>query len=107
MALYGSVIGHKRTPEGISDIVHYIIGVKQGCPLSPTLFGMFVDEVSNYIDREGDRGAQLAGTWIPLLLYDDDIVLRSESPEGMQRQLDALHNFAEDTGLSVNLGYGV
>lgn len=104
MALYGSVIGHVRTPEGISDTVHSTIGVKQGCPLSPTLFGMYIDEVSDYIDREGDRGAQLAGTWIPLLLYADDIVLIAESPEGMQKQLDAVHKFAEDSGLSVNLG---
>ena len=86
MALYSSVTGQVRTPEGISDIVHSTIGVKQGCPLSPTLFGMYIDEVSDYIDREGDRGAQLAGTWIPLLLYAaNDIVLISESPEGMQR----------------------
>ena len=104
MALYGLVTGHVRTLEGMSDIVHSTIGVKQGCPLSPTLFGMYVDEVSDYIDREGDRGAQLAGTWIPLLLYADDIVLISKSPEGMQRQLDALHNFTKDSGLSVNLG---
>ena len=65
---------------------------------------MYVDEVSDYIDRGGDRGAQLAGTWIPLLLYADDIVLISDSPEGMQRHLDALHSFAEDSGLSMNLG---
>ena len=56
--------------------------MKQGCPLSPTLFGMYVDEVSDYIETEGDRGAQLK-TWIPLLLYAHDIVLISESPEGM------------------------
>ena len=104
LTLYSSVMGHVRTPEGISDIVHSTIGVKQGCPLSPTLFGMYVDEVSDYIDRGGDRGAQLAGTWIPLLLYADDIVLISDSPEGMQRHLDALHSFAGDSGLSVNLG---
>lgn len=55
-----SVTGHVHTPEGISDIVHSTIGVKHGCPLSPTLFGMYIDEVSDYIDREGDRGAQLA-----------------------------------------------
>jgi len=65
---------------------------------------MYVDEVSNYIQREGDRGAQLAGMWIPLLLYADDIVLISDSPEGLQRHLNALHVFAHDSGLSVNLG---
>ena len=57
MALYGSVLGRVRTPEGDSDIIQSTIGVKQGCPLSPTLFGMYIDEVSNYVDREGDRAA--------------------------------------------------
>ena len=75
--------GQVRTQEGFSNVVHYTIGVKQGCPLSPTLFSMYVDEISDYIARDCDRGAQLAGTWIPLLLYADDIVLISNSPEGL------------------------
>ncbi|MCO5579596.1 hypothetical protein L7F22_033453 [Adiantum nelumboides] len=104
MTLYGSVLGRVRTPEGDSDIIQSTIGVKQGCPLSPTLFGMYIDEVSDYIDREGDRGVQLAETWIPVLLYADDIVLIAESPDGMQRQLDVLQKFAEESGLSVNMG---
>ena len=97
-------MGQVCTPDGISELIHSTIGVKQGCPLSPTLFGIYVDEVSDYIERGGDRGSQLAGTWISLLLYADDIVLISDSPEGMQRHLDALHTFASDSGLSVNLG---
>ena len=102
-ALYKTVTGQVHTPEGFSELIHSTVGVKQGCPLSPTLFGIYVDEVSNYIERTGDRGAQLAGTWIPLLLYADDIVLVSNSPEGMQRHLDTLHTFAQDSGLSVNM----
>ena len=79
MALDRSIVGHVRTPEGLSTIVHSTIGVKQGCPLSPTLFGMYVDEVLDYIERDGNRGTQLVGTWIPLLLYADDIVLIFDS----------------------------
>ena len=78
--------------------------MKQGCLLFPTLFGMYVDEVSDYIDREGHRDAQLAGTWIPLLIYANDIVLMSDSSEEMQRHLEALHRFTHDSGLSINLG---
>ena len=84
MALYKTVVGQVCTPEGVSELIHSTIGVKQGCPLSPTLFGMYVDEVLDYIERGGDKGSQLAGTWISLLLYADDIVLISDSREGMQ-----------------------
>ena len=47
---------------------------------------------------------ELSWLGIPLLLYADDIVLIADSPEGLQCHLDALHAFAHDSGLSVNLG---
>ena len=84
LALYDIVGVGVRTLEGLFEMVESTIGVKQGCPLSPTLSGMYIDEVSSYIYKEGDRGGQLARTWIPLLLYVDDIVMISDSPEGMQ-----------------------
>ncbi|MCO5563411.1 hypothetical protein L7F22_017053 [Adiantum nelumboides] len=103
LALYETVTGRVRTPGGILDIIQSTIGVKQGCPLSPTLFGLHIDEVSEYIDRDGDRGAPLLNTWIPLLLYADDLVLISDSPEGLQSQLDTLQRFAHDRDLCLNL----
>ena len=60
--------------------------------------------MSDYIDKQGDRDAQLTRTWTPLLLYADDIVLIFDSSMGKQQQLDTLHSFAEDGELSVNLG---
>jgi len=80
------------------------IGVKQGCPLSPTLFGLYIDEISEFVDRMGGPGAPLAGILIPLLLYADDIVLISDSAEGLQRHLDALQDFCLQRDLTVNLG---
>ena len=38
------------------------------------------------------------------MLYADDIVLISESPEGLQSHLRALDDFCAQRGLSVNLG---
>ena len=84
-ALYESVSRKVRSSKGLSEAVASTIGVKQGCPLSPTLFGLYIDEVSHYIERFGGSGARLEGS-IQILLYADDIVL-SDSPKGLQRHL--------------------
>ncbi|MCO5581172.1 hypothetical protein L7F22_035050 [Adiantum nelumboides] len=82
-ALYESVTERVRAPGGLSDAIESTIGVKQGCPLSPTLFGIYIDELSEYVDTYGNVGSSLAGVMIPLLLYADDVVLISDSPEGL------------------------
>lgn len=45
----------------------------------------------------------MAHLLIPILLYADDIVLLSGTPEGLQRHLDVLHHYCTTWGLSVNL----
>ena len=42
-SLYSHDSAAVRNQEGISDIFDCLMGVKQGCPLSATLFGLFVD----------------------------------------------------------------
>ena len=76
--------------KGLSKVVASTIGVKQGCPLSPTLFDLYTDDVSHYIERFRGSGAGLASIAIQILLYVDDIVLISDSAEGLQGHLNAL-----------------
>ena len=97
MALYKNVIRQVHTPKG--RLIRSTFGVKKGCPVSPTLFGLYIDEISYYINKGGDRGASSIGVWIMLLLYADDIVLITDSHEGLQKHLDALHTFALDKDL--------
>ena len=102
-ALYESISGKVRSSKGLLEAVASTIRVKQGCPLSPTLFGLYIDEVSHYIERFGGSGARLASIAIQILLYVDDVVLISDSPEGLQRHLNALKLFCTDKGLSINM----
>ena len=64
------------------------MGVKQGCPLSATLFGLFVDGLEQHLmDTLGHDAPSLSGVIIPLLLSAEDLTIMSTTPEGLQRQL--------------------
>ncbi|MCO5608871.1 hypothetical protein L7F22_063089 [Adiantum nelumboides] len=90
--------------HSLSDSIASTIGVKQGCPLSPTLFGLYINEISDYILRAGGAGSDLAGIPVHIMLYADDIILVSETQKGLQSHLRALDDFCPHRGLTVNLG---
>ena len=49
LALYERVIRRVQRIAGISMPIHSPIEVKQGCPLSLTLFGLYIAKIFNYI----------------------------------------------------------
>ena len=51
MRLYEFILGRLRTTQGLSEFIRSTIGVKQGCPLSPTLFGIYVDELEVFLHK--------------------------------------------------------
>ena len=61
-------------------------GVKQGNPLSPFLFSLFINDLTKYINGE-KCGVKAGIDEVGILLYADDIVLISESPEKLQQLL--------------------
>ena len=72
--------------------------------LSPALFELYVDGLEKHLLETTDIDApDLCGILSPLLLYADDLILMSTSPEGLQRQLDALACFSEQRQLTVSL----
>ena len=98
-ALYESVSGKVRSSKGLSEAMAGTIGVKQGYPLSPTLFGLYIDEVSHCIEKFRGSRECLVGIAIQLLLYADDTVLISDCLKGLQRHPNALKLFCSDKGL--------
>jgi hypothetical protein len=48
--LYEEVKVKIRMSTGISEIFRSDIGVKQGCPLSPTLFGLYIDKLEEWLN---------------------------------------------------------
>lgn len=69
------------------------IGVKQGCPLSPTLFGLYIDKLESWLSKTDGEGVHLAGYVVKLLLYVDDLILIFKTMHGLREQLKALEHF--------------
>ena len=92
----------------LTDFIKVLVGVRQGDPLSPTLFGLFIELLDQYLSKaigQQWRGQvpELEGIPLPLLLYADDLVLIASDPHTLQQQLDALVAFCADWDMSVNL----
>ncbi len=67
--------------EGLTPTFLCRIGVKQGCPLSPLLFGLFIDGLEKQLNAlEGDAPPMLGQLAVRLLLYADDLALMSHTP---------------------------
>jgi hypothetical protein len=90
--------------EGLTPTFFYRIGVKQGCPLSPLLFGLFIDGLEKRMNAlEGDTPPMLGKLVVRLLLYADDLALMSHTPVGLQKQLDVLQAFCYERQLILNV----
>lgn len=105
MRLYEHVTGRFRTPEGFSAPIQSTIEVKQGCHLSPTLFGIYIDELETFLRDSSlpSNGGYLHQVLISILLFADDVILLASSAESLQRLLDGLASFCDHRQLSVNL----
>ncbi len=90
--------------KGLSARFSCGIGVKQGCPLSPLLFGLYLDGLEKHLDAlDGNSPPQLADIVVKLLLYANDLAFMSETPQGLQNQIDVMSAFCVERQLVINV----
>lgn len=82
----------------LSESFETMYGVKQGCNLSPLLFALYINDVVEYVTG----GINFAGINIKVLLFADDIVLISNTPEKLQRMINKFHEYCKLWNLIIN-----
>ena len=89
-------------PYGLSDNIKISRGVRQGDPLSPILFIMFLEPLMLQIE-ESNRGYDLNDglSPIPGRAYADDMVLHANTNKELQFMLNEVINFFEYVGLQI------
>ena len=76
-------------------------GVKQGDPLSPTLFSMFLNDLALDV-KSLNCGVNIDGTILSILMFADDIALIAPDEASLQAQLDAIYNWCRKWRMAVN-----
>ena len=92
-----------KVQEGVTENFSSSVGLKQGCILSPTLFSLYINDLIQALNFDLCMPPSCNDEFIPCLLYADDIVLLSESPEGLQNSIDSLHSYCNKWELKVNI----
>src|SRR5215204_2678311 len=97
-------VGQHRTPK-----LQTKIGLRQGCPLSPILFALYIADLEDRLrwtrcgfsvttsDHEGVTEFKIPG-----LLYADDLVLVAPTYEEMEIMLNVASEFGNERGLLFN-----
>ena len=76
--------------------------MKQGCPLSPLLFSLYINDVDEI--AEGVQGAVTGttGSSVTHILYADDLTLMANDPDALQTMLRRLNWYAQRKHLIIN-----
>jgi Reverse transcriptase (RNA-dependent DNA polymerase)/Endonuclease-reverse transcriptase len=88
------------TSHGFSNSFETTCGVRQGCPLSPTLFSLFINDLPTEI---ATGGFECFNSVINVLLFADDLALMAESRDDLQLMINELTNYVSSWGISINL----
>ena len=76
-------------------------GVRQGCILSPLLFNIFMSDLPRKLNQNCNVSIS-DEVKINCLLWADDIILLSETEEGLRSLLKDIDTYCKENGLNIN-----
>ena len=100
-AMYNKTKYSIKVKDGYLDPISSNLGLRQGCPLSPILFNLYIENLKYSFDDTCDP-VTIDDVKLNHFLYADDLVLISRNSSGLQRSLDKLTIYAEQKQLTIN-----
>ena len=78
-------------------------GVRQGCPLSPLLFNIYIQELLNEALENSKDGVKVGGQLVNAVRFADDQAMVANTNAGLQRIMDCLDRTSKDYGMRINI----
>ena len=77
-------------------------GIRQSDGLSPVLFSLIMNDLPQYFRENHYPGVMLGNHSLNCLMYADDLLVISPSPDGLQLSINIIQKHAEECKLKVN-----
>ena len=87
----------------ISDYFRSNLDLMQGEVMSPVLFALFINDIEIYLIVKGCIPYECANISCVFFMYADDLVLFSETVNGLQQMLDCLFEYSQEWGMEGNI----
>ena len=78
-------------------------GTRQGCPLSPLLFNIYIQELLNEALECNTDGIKVGGHLVQAIRFADDQAMVANTVKALQRLMDALDKTSEEFGMRINI----
>ena len=79
-----------------SEYFEFFRGVKQGDSISPTLFNIFINDLSASFNTEECKPPELLNSRVGSLSSADDLLILIESKKGLQNSVNKLNMFCDN-----------
>lgn len=90
-------VGNRRTEEFWTES-----GVRQGCPMSPTLFNMYIMDLEAEMRKEQTGGIVVGKEKLWSIIYAYDIVILAKSEQELKGMMRRLKKYIERKGLILS-----
>ena len=90
-----------KLSAGITQPFNTTVGVKQGCVLSPIIFNLFINDLPEQFNDQCDP-VVINDQKVHALMFADDVMILSQSAEGLKKSIKITVEYFNDLNLSVN-----